>query len=572
MRFEAARASGPMPRPGTTITAVEAQGKYLLVRFADGHVLQTHMKMTGRWDLYRTGARWWKPAHLARAVIEVEGWTAVCFSAPVVRIIRVQPDDRRSNRSTGRPARDRGRRRDGDRPTEAKPASAWQWIDATARAAAPSTRRAGRTGTADGSSRRTRSGPSGPSGCRRRSGVAADGPARADRVPRPGDGLGSHRDQRFASLDHLGPDLCVAGVDLDVAVAADDHHRLARRRHRRRPARPAGRRRRRQRVQERGAVGVPAPPAHAAGSGRRGAAPDAARDRREPSSRPTSPPAVAPPSPARPGSLAVYHRSRRPCRRCGTPIRWTRTGRDNRSTYWCPRCQPARPPGRPLVGRQTAAAVRLAPLRRESPVVARTSGRPARSPHVERRRPRHPPGACGAGVTDGSRESVVGCGSSRVGRRGAVGAGEAAGAGAPPTSRSSRPAAVVGAPPLDAGHDPHGHLGATARSRADPRARCGGAGATRASRSRVATSGERPGRPTGRSRCTSTTSRPIGSRRRRGAPARTGPWPTRPSCSVRTTTSMPSPTSSSTPTAGRSRSSVGSTTSTPGCGSLGPVP
>jgi len=42
-----------------------------------------------------------------------------------------------------------------------------------------------------------------------------------------------------------------------------------------------------------------------------------------------------------PGSLAVYHRARRPCRRCGTPIRWQRTGRDHRSTYWCPRCQPA---------------------------------------------------------------------------------------------------------------------------------------------------------------------------------------------------------------------------------------
>jgi endonuclease-8 len=36
----------------------------------------------------------------------------------------------------------------------------------------------------------------------------------------------------------------------------------------------------------------------------------------------------------------VYRRSGRPCRRCGTPIRSTRQGRDlPRTTYWCPSCQ-----------------------------------------------------------------------------------------------------------------------------------------------------------------------------------------------------------------------------------------
>ncbi|MGA7615784.1 MAG: DNA-formamidopyrimidine glycosylase family protein [Thermoanaerobaculia bacterium] len=38
--------------------------------------------------------------------------------------------------------------------------------------------------------------------------------------------------------------------------------------------------------------------------------------------------------------LWVYGRRDRPCRRCGTPIAWQRLGRDARSTYWCPRCQP----------------------------------------------------------------------------------------------------------------------------------------------------------------------------------------------------------------------------------------
>jgi endonuclease-8 len=86
IRFDVPRAVGKRPRPGTTIEAVEAVGKHLLIRFGGGITLRTHMRMTGSWHLYRTGERWKKPAHLARAVIDVEGWTAVCFSAPVVEL------------------------------------------------------------------------------------------------------------------------------------------------------------------------------------------------------------------------------------------------------------------------------------------------------------------------------------------------------------------------------------------------------------------------------------------------------------------------------------------------------
>jgi len=42
-----------------------------------------------------------------------------------------------------------------------------------------------------------------------------------------------------------------------------------------------------------------------------------------------------------PAGLAVYGRRGRPCHRCGTPIQMTRHGDLARSTYWCPRCQPA---------------------------------------------------------------------------------------------------------------------------------------------------------------------------------------------------------------------------------------
>ena len=87
-RFEAPRLLGATPRPGTTVEAVDAKGKHLLVRFGDGRVLHTHLQMTGSWHLYRPGQRWRKPRHLARVVLEVDdGTTAVCFSAPVVEVL-----------------------------------------------------------------------------------------------------------------------------------------------------------------------------------------------------------------------------------------------------------------------------------------------------------------------------------------------------------------------------------------------------------------------------------------------------------------------------------------------------
>ncbi len=77
------------PEPGTTVTAVEAVGKHLLVRFADGLVLHTHMQMTGAWQVYRPGERWRRPGHTARVVVRVDdGTTAVCFSAPIVELRR----------------------------------------------------------------------------------------------------------------------------------------------------------------------------------------------------------------------------------------------------------------------------------------------------------------------------------------------------------------------------------------------------------------------------------------------------------------------------------------------------
>src|SRR5437763_12273895 len=73
---------------GTTVEAVETQGKHLLIRFSSGDVLHTHMRMTGAWHVYPTGQRWRRPAWQARAVLECGERTAVCFNAPVVELLR----------------------------------------------------------------------------------------------------------------------------------------------------------------------------------------------------------------------------------------------------------------------------------------------------------------------------------------------------------------------------------------------------------------------------------------------------------------------------------------------------
>ena len=73
---------------GTTVTAIETNGKHLLIHFDSGLVLHTHMRMTGAWHLYRPGESWRKPAGLAKIVLNTEDTVAVLFSAPVVELVR----------------------------------------------------------------------------------------------------------------------------------------------------------------------------------------------------------------------------------------------------------------------------------------------------------------------------------------------------------------------------------------------------------------------------------------------------------------------------------------------------
>jgi len=89
VRFEAPLLRGEKPAAGMLVEAVEARGKHLLVHFAGGLSLRTHMRMSGSWHLYRAGERWRGPRGQLRVLVEAgNGWQAVCFAAPEVETYR----------------------------------------------------------------------------------------------------------------------------------------------------------------------------------------------------------------------------------------------------------------------------------------------------------------------------------------------------------------------------------------------------------------------------------------------------------------------------------------------------
>ena len=77
---------------GDEVDAVEARGKHLLIRFAGGLTLHTHMRMTGAWHVYRAGERWRKPKYQARVVLECGDRVAVCFNAPVIELLHTRAE------------------------------------------------------------------------------------------------------------------------------------------------------------------------------------------------------------------------------------------------------------------------------------------------------------------------------------------------------------------------------------------------------------------------------------------------------------------------------------------------
>jgi endonuclease-8 len=92
----AARARLPGPQAdrlvGDTVSAVEAYGKHLLIRFESGLELRSHLGLHGSWHRYAPGERWRRPPARARFVMEVPGAVAVCFDAPVLELFETRAE------------------------------------------------------------------------------------------------------------------------------------------------------------------------------------------------------------------------------------------------------------------------------------------------------------------------------------------------------------------------------------------------------------------------------------------------------------------------------------------------
>jgi len=82
-------AAARTPLRGRTVSAVEAKGKHLFIRFGDAPddpVLRSHLGMHGSWHIYRPGEPWQRPERQARVVIETDSFVAPCFNAPTMEL------------------------------------------------------------------------------------------------------------------------------------------------------------------------------------------------------------------------------------------------------------------------------------------------------------------------------------------------------------------------------------------------------------------------------------------------------------------------------------------------------
>jgi len=82
-----ARVDDDTPITGRTIERCESAGKHLLITFAGGLILRTHMRMNGSWHIYRHGERWWRGPQAMRIRMATADWVAVAFDVPVAEFI-----------------------------------------------------------------------------------------------------------------------------------------------------------------------------------------------------------------------------------------------------------------------------------------------------------------------------------------------------------------------------------------------------------------------------------------------------------------------------------------------------
>jgi endonuclease-8 len=93
VRFESVlpaltRVHDDTPITGRTIESVTAAGKHVLMRFSNGLVLRTHMRMSGSWHIYRPGETWQRPRRDMRIVVATKEFEAVGFNVPVAEFLK----------------------------------------------------------------------------------------------------------------------------------------------------------------------------------------------------------------------------------------------------------------------------------------------------------------------------------------------------------------------------------------------------------------------------------------------------------------------------------------------------
>ena len=91
----------PLHEVDMQLQTVQAFGKHLLIHFADGRVLHTHLKMTGRWYVHPIPSladaraapfaagppKWRRSAHNVVVLIESPAAVAICYHAPTVQLL-----------------------------------------------------------------------------------------------------------------------------------------------------------------------------------------------------------------------------------------------------------------------------------------------------------------------------------------------------------------------------------------------------------------------------------------------------------------------------------------------------
>jgi endonuclease VIII len=76
------------PFTATHVEKVTSSGKHVLMFFANGFVLRTHMRMNGSWHIYRPGETWQRPIRDMRVLVATADFVAVAFSVPVAEIVK----------------------------------------------------------------------------------------------------------------------------------------------------------------------------------------------------------------------------------------------------------------------------------------------------------------------------------------------------------------------------------------------------------------------------------------------------------------------------------------------------